>query len=375
MSYHYDHNKLTLLQKFYHINLSLLIVSFITVFIGTIMLYGTADASFTPWAGAHIGRYMVGVGLCVFISILPIEWIYRIAYFVHIVAILLLIATELVGDVSKGAQRWLNLGFIRLQPSEFAKITTLMALARFFHESYRYRLLPVYMIGISLLIIFIPAILVLKQPDLGTALLLIFGGVTVMFGSGIHLRVFIISGIGIIASLPLIWFSLHQYQRQRVLTFLDPESDPLGAGYHISQAKIAMGSGGITGRGYMQGPQSMLEFLPEKHTDFAFTAFAEQFGFIGSIFLLLCLGAIIFIMLRMALRCKHIFGKLLILGIATNFFFYVFINMGMVMGILPVVGVPLPFISYGGTVMMTIMIGFGLAQNSFIHDDLLSDDF
>lgn len=356
-------------------NKSVFLISAIIVLIGTAMLFGTAGGSFMPWAGAHLIRYIVGVALCCALAMAPVQFIYKPAYFLHGIAILLLIATELVGDTSKGAQRWLNLGVVRLQPSEFAKITTLLALSRFFHDAYRFRMMPISMIGISLVIIFMPAILILKQPDLGTALLLIFGGVAVMFAAGIHWKIFVFSGIGVGAALPIIWMMMHKYQKQRVLTFLNPEADPLGSGYHIMQAKIAMGSGDFFGRGFMKGPQSMLEFLPEKHTDFAFTAFAEQFGFMGSMVLLVLLGIFITILLGMSLQTRHIFGKLLIMGIACNFFFYVFINMGMVMGILPVVGVPLPFISYGGTVMMTIMIGLGLAQNAYISEDPISEEY
>ena len=364
----------SLVKKFEMMSKTLLLFTTIIVFIGGIMLYGSAGGSFSPWAGAHFMRYGAAIILCVIISILPIQYIYKPAYLCHAIAIILLIATALFGETNKGAERWLNLGFIRMQPSELAKITTILAIARFFHDGYRIRLMPIYMVIIPLIIIFIPTILVLKQPDLGTSLLLVFAGVAVMFAAGIDWRLFAAAGVTVIASLPLIWFGMKPYQKQRVLTFLNPESDPLGSGYHIAQAKIAMGSGGLTGRGFMQGPQSMLEFLPEKHTDFAFTAFAEQFGFIGSLCLLFLFCAVVFIMLLMALQARHIFGKLLILGIAANFFFYVFINMAMVMGLTPVVGVPLPFMSYGGTIMMTIFIGIGLAQNSFIHDDPIPSD-
>ena len=371
---YYEEEKLSILQKFSAMSKSLLIFSTLTVFIGGIMLYGSAGGSFTPWAGAHFIRFGAALFLCIIISLMPIKWIFKPAYLFHIGAILLLVATALFGETNKGAERWLNLGFIRLQPSELAKITTILALARFFHEGYRIRLMPIYMVIIPLIIIFVPTILVLKQPDLGTSLLLVFAGVAVMFAAGIDWRLFAGSGVLVLASMPFVWMGMKPYQKQRVLTFMNPESDPLGSGYHIAQAKIAMGSGGISGRGFMQGPQSMLEFLPEKHTDFAFTAFAEQFGFIGSIALLILFTIIIFIMLIMALQSRHIFGRLLILGISANFFFYVFINMAMVMGLTPVVGVPMPFMSYGGTIMMTIFIGFGLAQNGFIHGDPIPDD-
>lgn len=370
----FPEEKLSFKQKFFHINKTLLSLAFCGVLIGTIMLYASAQGSLYPWAGAHFSRYLMAMGLCLGIAFAPIGVIYKPAYLFHIIAILLLVATDIFGEVSKGAVRWLNLGFITFQPSELAKTTTLVALARFFHDAYRWRLPSVYMIIVPVLIIFLPTFLVLIQPDLGTALLLVFAGVTVMFASGLNWRLFVGSGVICLASLPIIWMGLRSYQKNRVLTFLNPESDPLGTGYHIAQAKIAMGSGGITGRGFMKGTQSMLEFLPEKHTDFAFTAFAEQFGCIGSVLLLALYIMITFTLVIMALRARHIFGKMLILGIGTNFFFYVFINMAMVMGLLPVVGIPLPFISYGGTVMLTVFIGFGIALNAHINEDPITSE-
>ena len=358
-----------LVQRFQAINKSLLIVSIIIGVIGTIMLYGAGNASFSPWAGQHLFRLFLGVFISVFIAVLPIRYIYSPAYLAHFIVFLLLVATALFGDTSKGAERWLVIGPLRMQPSEFTKITTILALGRFFHEAYKYRLQPIYFIIIPALIIFIPMILILKQPDLGTALLMFFCGIVVMFAAGIDYRIFIGGIVTCLALLPIIWANMKPYQKNRVLIFLDPEHDPLGKGYHISQAKIAFGSGGVSGRGFMKGPQSMLEFLPERHTDFAFTAYAEQFGFVGSVILLILFFCIISILLLMCLRTRHIFGKLVICGIAANFFFYVFINMAMVMGLTPVVGVPLPMISYGGSVMMTIFVGYGIAMNLEINED------
>ncbi|MEM6603942.1 MAG: rod shape-determining protein RodA, partial [Pseudomonadota bacterium] len=358
---YFPEEELSIKAKFERMSKSLLLFASIVVCIGTVMLYSSAGGQLVPWAGAHFIRYCVALIICLAITMVPIRWIYKPAYLIHIITILLLIATALFGDTSKGAERWLNLGIVRLQPSELAKISTIVALGRFFHEGYKFRFAPIYMVSVPMLIIVIPTILILKQPDLGTSLLLIFAGITVMFCAGLDWRLFAGGGIAALSALPFIWLGMKPYQKRRVLTFLDPESDPLGAGYHIAQAKIAMGSGGITGRGFMNGPQSMLEFLPEKHTDFAFTAYAEQFGFIGSLILLSLFAVIIFIMIMMAVRTRHIFGKLLIIGLTTNFFFYVFINMAMVMGLIPVVGVPLPLMSYGGTVMISIFIAFGIA--------------
>lgn len=357
------------------INKSLLIVSVFVGFIGAIMLYGSAGGSFTPWAENHLIRLCFGVFLAIIIGIMPIGYIYKPAYFFHICVILLLIATALFGATSKGAERWLVIGPLRMQPSEFSKISTILALGRFFHEAYKFRLQPIYFIVIPIFIIFIPMVLILKQPDLGTALLMCFCGLAVMLASGIDYRIFIAGGVACLAALPIIWANLKTYQKNRVLIFLDPEKDPLGTGYHISQAKIAFGSGGFFGRGFMKGPQAMLEFLPEKHTDFAFTAYAEQFGFVGSIFLLILFAIILSILTIICLNTKHIFGRLVICGITANFFFYVFINMAMVMGLTPVVGVPLPFLSYGGSVMITIFVSYGIALNLQINEDPTPKEF
>jgi rod shape determining protein RodA len=358
-----------LFKRFKDINKTLLIISFIIGIIGTIMLYGSAGGSFTPWAGNHFIRLCAGVFLAIIIGIMPIHYIYKPAYIFHLCVVMLLIATDLFGDTSKGAERWLAIGLLRIQPSEFSKISTILALGRFFHEAYKFRLQPIYFILVPIFIILVPMVLILKQPDLGTALLMCFCGLTVMIASGIDYRIFIGGGISCLAALPIIWANLKTYQKNRVLIFLDPEKDPLGTGYHISQAKIAFGSGGFSGRGFMRGPQAMLEFLPEKHTDFAFTAYAEQFGFFGSICLLILFSVIITILTMMCLNTRHIFGKLVICGITANFFFYVFINMAMVMGLTPVVGVPLPMLSYGGSVMITIFISYGIALNLQINDD------
>lgn len=365
----------SIFKRFISLNWPLLGLTCIIGIIGSILLYSVSGGSFTPWAGIHLIRLGLGVIVAIMIGLFPIKFIYAPSYWLHLIVFLLLLATALVGETHKGAQRWLEFGSIRLQPSEFAKITTILALGRFFHDAYQYRLPPVYFLIIPACIILLPMILILQQPDLGTALLMCFCGIAVMFAAGLNYKIFLGGIITVLAALPVIWMYMKPYQKNRVMTFLNPESDPLGTGYHIAQAKIAFGSGGVTGRGFMQGPQTMLEFLPEKHTDFAFTAFAEQFGFIGSICLLVLFGIMIFLLLRMCTQSKHIFGKLIICGIATNFFFYIFVNIAMVMGLAPIVGVPLPLISYGGSVMMTICISFGIALNleinQFNHQNLL----
>lgn len=355
-------------QRLKSLNWPLLILATLIGLIGATLLYSVADGSFSPWSGAHLIRLAFGICLAVFIGTIPIKYIYAPAYWLHFIVFILLILTAVMGQTNKGAERWLVLGPIRLQPSEFAKITAILALGRFFYDAYRLRLRPIYFFLIPASIILFPMVLILKQPDLGTALLMCFCGIAVIFVAGLNYKIFLGGIVSTIAALPIIWMNMKSYQKNRVMTFLDPEKDPLGTGYHISQAKIAFGSGGMTGRGFMKGPQTMLEFLPEKHTDFAFTAYAEQFGFLGAIFLLSLFAIITFILIRMCMKSQHIFGKLVICGIATNFFFYIYVNIAMIMGLVPIVGVPLPLISYGGSVMITIFLSFGIALNLEINN-------
>jgi rod shape determining protein RodA len=289
-------------------------------------------------------------------------------------SILLLLAVEFFGAVGMGAQRWIDLGFMRLQPSELTKITVVMILAAYYDWLPMEKVSrPLYVL-IPAILILLPTGLVLTQPDLGTALLLMIGGATVMFAAGVHwlyFAVVIAMGVGLIAGVFLSrgtpWQLLQDYQYRRIDTFLDPSSDPLGAGYHITQSKIALGSGGWTGRGFMQGTQSRLNFLPEKHTDFIFTTLAEEFGFIGGFSLLVLYGLIILFCLGAAIRNKDRFSSLLTVGIGMTFFLFFALNMSMVMGLAPVVGVPLPLVSYGGSAMLVLLVAFGLIQSAYVH--------
>lgn len=269
-----------------------------------------------------------------------------------------------------GAQRWLDLGVFQLQPSELMKITLILALARYFHGTALEDIRTIKASLIPIGMIIIPTALILKQPDLGTALMLIFAGGAMLFLAGVQLWKFICVGILGAISVPILWSFLHDYQKQRVLTFLNPENDPLGAGYHIMQSKIALGSGGLFGKGFLEGTQSRLNFLPEKQTDFIFTVLSEEFGFVGSLILLTFFALIILYGFIITVRCTNFFGKFLAFGLTTNFALYVFINVGMVMGLLPVVGVPLPLVSYGGTAMLTLMMAFGLIQCVHINSDM-----
>ncbi|PKP99582.1 MAG: rod shape-determining protein RodA, partial [Alphaproteobacteria bacterium HGW-Alphaproteobacteria-12] len=292
------------------------------------------------------------------------------AYPLYGIALAMLVAVEVIGFVGMGAQRWLNLGFVSVQPSEIMKVTLILALARYFHgltleEVSRIRnlLIPLGLVGA-------PVALVVLQPDLGTAILLIATGAVLFFSAGLRWRYFIFAGVSVLAVIPVVWSRLHDYQRNRVLTFLEPERDPLGAGYHILQSKIALGSGGIFGKGFMEGTQSQLNFLPEKHTDFIFTMLGEELGLVGGLVLLVLYFVVLMFSLNVALQCRNQFGRLVAIGVSMTFFFYVFINTSMVMGLLPVVGVPLPLVSYGGTAMLSLMFAFGLLMSVHIHRNL-----
>jgi rod shape determining protein RodA len=339
------------------------------VAVGCVMLYSAAGGSFDPWASRQLVRFGIGAAIMLAIACVDIRFWLRAAYPVYGVALLMLLAVDLMGVMAMGAQRWVDIGFLQLQPSELMKIALVLALARYFHGlgADDNRRLVKLLVPIGMIVL--PVGLVLEQPDLGTAVLLSLSGVVVFFLAGVPLWVLGLGIGGVLGVMPLAWQFLHDYQKQRVLTFLDPETDPLGAGYHILQSKIALGSGGLSGKGFLQGSQSHLSFLPEKQTDFIFTMLAEEFGLIGSVGLMILYFLIIAMGMLIALRSRHQFGRLLALGIAATFSFYVLVNIAMVTGLVPVVGVPLPMISYGGSAMLTLMAGFGLILNVHISRD------
>ncbi|MEL7280509.1 MAG: rod shape-determining protein RodA [Pseudomonadota bacterium] len=362
------------LRKALYFNWGLALLLTTVAGIGFLMLYSVAGGSFTPWAEPQMKRFAAGFALMFFVAMVPIYFWRNVSALAYIVAILLLVAVEFAGFEGKGAQRWIDLGFMRLQPSELMKISLVMALAAYYDWLPMSRVShPVWVLVPSTLIL-LPVGLVLRQPDLGTSILLIAGGAILMFLAGVHwiyFAVVIAAVVGLVAAVfqsrGTDWQMLADYQYRRIDTFLDPSTDPLGAGYHITQSKIALGSGGWTGRGFMQGTQSRLNFLPEKHTDFIFTTLAEEFGFVGAVSLLVLYGLIIFFCIVSALGNKDRFASLLTLGIATTFFLFFAVNMSMVMGLAPVVGVPLPLVSFGGSAMLILMIGFGLVQSAHIH--------
>ena len=361
---------MSLTEKLAQISWSYTILIAVVASIGFFMLYSAANGQWEPWAKRQMVRFAIGCVLMVGLALINIRVYLRYAYAFYAVSLVLLVAVDVRGSIGMGAQRWIDFGVIRLQPSELMKIALVLSLARYFHT------LSIDEIGrplkliVPLCLTLVPVALILKQPDLGTALMLIMGSGLVFFAAGVRLWKFAVVLAGGLAALPIAWGMLHDYQRNRILTFLNPERDPLGAGYHILQSKIALGSGGLFGRGFMQGTQSHLNFLPEKQTDFIFTMLAEEFGMVGGLGLLALYTLIVAFGLVIALRCRHHFGRLLALGLTGNFFLYVFINIAMVMGLIPVVGVPLPLISYGGTVMLSLMGGFGLVQCVNVHRDV-----
>jgi rod shape determining protein RodA len=362
--------RLSFAEKLWSLNWGLLLLLTLIASFGFAMLYSAANGDLQPWAAKQMMRYGVAVALMIGVAVVDIRFWLRSAYIVFGIAFVLLVAVEVRGAIGMGAQRWIDLGLIQLQPSELMKVALMLALARYFHG------LTIEEIGrplrliVPALFILMPAVLVLKQPDLGTALMLLMCGGAMFFLAGVRLWKFalVIAAAG--GALPVVWGHMRDYQKNRIYTFLDPENDPLGSGYHILQSKIALGSGGLFGKGFLLGTQSHLNFLPEKQTDFIFTMLAEELGLVGGL-ILLGLYTLVFVYgFAIALRSRTHFGRLLGLGITINFFLYVFINTAMVMGLIPVVGVPLPLISYGGTAMLTVMFGFGLLMSVYIHRDV-----
>ena len=362
------------IRKLYYLNWPLLLLIVTTAAVGILMLYSVAGGSFSPWAATQMKRFAAFFVLMMFISMMPF-WFWRNLSFIgYAVALVLLVLVEFIGTTGMGAQRWIDLGFMRLQPSELTKIGLVMMLAFYYDRLPLSKISHPLWVLVPIVIILVPTAMVLRQPDLGTALLLLATGGTVMFLAGVHWAYFatVVAGvIGLVASVfqsrGNSWQMLADYQFRRIDTFLNPASDPLGAGYHITQSKIALGSGGWTGRGYMQGTQSRLNFLPEKHTDFIFTTLAEELGFIGGISLLGIYLLILLFCLSSAWQNRDRFSSLLILGISMNFFLFFAVNMSMVMGLAPVVGVPLPLVSWGGSAMLVLMVGFGLIQSAHVH--------
>ncbi|MBC7985887.1 MAG: rod shape-determining protein RodA [Sphingomonadaceae bacterium] len=331
---------------------------------GVIVLFSAAGGHTGPWAASHALRFCVFLVMAIVISRLREAHWKLLAFPGYIGALLLLIGVEALGFVGGGSQRWIDLGVISIQPSELMKLAIVLALARFYDMLPAGEIRGLTAIWPPLLLVAIPAGLVLIQPDLGTTIAIVVSGLTVMFLAGLPLRLFVGGALAVAAAAPLAdIFLLHDYQRNRVLTFLNPESDPLGTGYHITQSKIAIGSGGLTGKGFLNGTQSHLAYLPEGHTDFVFATMAEEWGLMGGVFLIVCFALLVNWGLRVGRNAKTNFARLTASGLAITIFFYVAINLAMVMGLAPVVGIPLPMVSFGGSAMMTVMICIGILMS------------
>ncbi len=363
----------SIFEKFYEISWGLITIVCILSAIGTLVLYSAAGGNWDPWAEKQLIRFSLAIFGIILIALVDIRFWLKLSYLIYIAALISLVSVEILGVFGMGARRWIDLGFVNLQPSEFMKIGLAFALARFYHgvTVHNKNTLSYYLIPILLIIL--PIILVLRQPDLGTAILLLIGGAALMFIAGVSWFFFISAMIVAISIAPVIWSFLRDYQQDRVLTFLNPEKDPLGAGYHIIQSKIALGSGGISGRGFLQGSQSQLDFIPEMHTDFVFSIIAEEFGLFGSGLVMILFMLVIILGIIISLKSKNHFGTLLSGGLTVVIFLYVFSNIAMVMGLMPVVGVPLPLISYGGTAMLTFLLAIGFISNVNVHRDVVMD--
>lgn len=365
----YGSRHLGLKDKFCRLSFSYILLIMILACVGTMTLYSAANGSWNPWAIKHISRFGVTLLLMIGLAMVDIRYYYHGAYLFYFATLFLLVVVEITGHIGMGAQRWINLGLFKIQPSELMKIGMVLFLARYFSFTTMQNIRTIRGILIPVVLTIIPVGLICLQPDLGTALMLLFTATIMMFVVGVQWWKFALVGAAGAALLPIAWNFLHEYQQNRVLTFLDPERDPLGAGYHIIQSKIAFGSGGIFGKGFLHGTQTHLNFLPEKHTDFIFTMFSEEFGMIGSVMLVLLNILVIAMGYIFAFRIRNYFAKLVVIGLNTNYFLYVFINIAMVMGVLPVVGIPLPLISYGGTVMFSIMSSFGIILCMKVNQD------
>ena len=356
-------------EKIWRINWGLVLVLTAIAGIGVLGLYSAAGGRFEPWAARHAARYGAAFVLMLVVALIhPKVWL-SLAWPIYIVSMLLLVAVDVIGKIGMGAQRWLVIGPMQIQPSEIAKVAVIMVLARYYHglrkeeaTTFLYTIPP-------LLVILAPVGLVMVQPDLGTAMMVLMAGGSLLFVAGVRVWMFLAAGVAAVGCLPIAWSIMHEYQRKRVLTFLDPDRDPLGAGYHITQSKIAIGSGGLFGKGFLKGTQSSLNFLPEKQTDFILATFVEEWGLLGALVLLTLFALVLAWGFSIALRSQHHFGRLLAMGVTSLIFLYAFINTAMVMGLLPVVGVPLPLVSNGGTALISVMFACGLLIGVNVYRD------
>ncbi len=361
--------KFWLRRLFSHLDLPLVGMLLVLMALSSAVVFSASGSSLDKLGSQFVN---MGVALVAMLAmtLLPPQRLMQFALPLYLLGLVLLVGVTVAGDVVNGARRWLNLGVTRVQPSELMRLAVPLMLAWYLHT--RQEVMAGRDFALAALLLLIPVVLILKQPDLGTALLLSASGFYVLFLGGLSWRILIVGAVGLAAFMPIAWhYLLHGYQRQRVLTMLDPSSDPLGAGYHIIQATIAVGSGGLSGKGWLRGTQTHLDFLPEGSTDFIFAVYSEEFGLLGNLVLLLLYSAIVWRGLGLAINASSLFGRLLSGSIVLTFFTYAFVNMGMVSGILPVVGVPLPLVSYGGTSMLTVLVGFGIVMSIASHKKLV----
>jgi len=349
------------------LNYLLIFIIILLTIIGTAALYSAADGSFYPWAMRHLIRFGVLFFVMILIAMIDIKIIFKYSYVIFFLCLLLLFSVEIIGTFGKGAERWIKVFGISIQPSEIIKISIILALAKYYHSIKFENIGHLGHLILPILVIVVPFFLVVMQPDLGTSFSIFLLGIMIMFIAGVRIWKFILGICISVFFLPFLWNYIQPYQQKRITSFLNPESDPLGQGYQLIQSKIALGSGGLLGKGFLEGTQSYLEYLPEKQTDFIFTLIGEEFGFLGTIFILILFGLLILISFYISIKSFNVFGKIISLGIASNLFLYVVLNMTMVVGLMPVVGIPLPLISYGGTAMLSLMISFGLLLNVDIH--------
>jgi len=360
-------DKITLFQKIRSLDYLLLSCILLIGIISSFSMYSTDGGELLYHSKSHIIRFVVFFVMMIFLSFINIKFWHSIGYSLYILILGLLLLASLYGVTASGSQRWISLYFINIQPSELMKIAIIICLAKYYHRSQINNINSLRNLLIPITILILPILLVITQPDLGTSILIALSGLVVLWLAGINIKYFIYSFLIFIISMPFIISFLKPYQKARILTFFDPDKDPLGAGYQIIQSKIAVGSGGLYGKGYLKGTQSYLEFLPEKHTDFIFTLYSEEYGFLGSMFLLLIYAIIIFRILRIGAISRSFFAKIFCFSFASAIFIYISVNMSMVLGLVPIVGSPLPIMSYGGSSMLATMIGFSVVMSSKLY--------
>ena len=363
-------SKSNFLEQCKIINWEVIIILFLFFLTGSTVLYSASGGNLNLLVKNHIIKFLFSSTVFIFLLLINYKFIKSLSLYFYLISVASLIFLIFFGTESAGSKRWISLGFFSIQPSEFAKIFLVLAIAKYYSEVAYIKNNSFIKSIFPILLILVPFLLIVNQPDLGTSLLLLANGLSIIIVSGINVWLIVIGAIIFISLIPLAWNLLHNYQQNRILTFLNPENDPLGSGYHIAQSKIAIGSGGFTGKGYMQGSQSQLEFIPEIHTDFVFSIFSEEFGFLGSIIIILLHFYLFFYGMKSSFYAKNEFDKLVVFGLTINYFFYFLTNISMVIGLIPVVGVPLPVISYGGSSMLAIIISFAIIQKININRKL-----